>query len=66
MYHLHRHRWEKNPYWTIAFLRRFCHIWSGLQFFGFPNIYSFIEQGHQPVVHSTNPGDHVSVFISHQ
>jgi hypothetical protein len=43
-YHHHRRNCH---FWAMAFLRRFCQIWSGFHFFGFRNSNCFAEQGRQ-------------------
>jgi hypothetical protein len=50
----HHHHWQNSSFWIIAFLRRFCQIASGFQFFGFSKSHFFFtEQGLQPCVQPT-------------
>jgi hypothetical protein len=61
--HHHHHHRKNDPFWVIAFRRRFCQIPSGFHFFGFRN--NFFYRGRSSILHPTpNLEDHVSIFMS--
>jgi hypothetical protein len=57
------HHWQNSTFWAIAFLRRFCQIWTGFYFIGFRNN-NFYRARSSALPPTPNLEDQVPVFIS--
>jgi hypothetical protein len=63
-HHHHHHHWQNSTYCAIAFLRRFCQIWSGFHLFRFQNTIFFYRARSSALRPTSNLENLVAVFMT--